>query len=407
MLPLRGEEIFCSLDFKQCSVSGDSYGEVGQISRSSLFALLYRLLHIHQLSTIPKDMRLLIKIIFLLTSISASGQSVRISKILGEIDSKEHLSGVVLVGQGGHTIYQKAYGTANKSFGIANNPDTKFLLGSLTKQFTALLIMQQVETGKLNLDLPITTYLTDFRKETGEKITTRHLLTHTHGIPNAVQSDRYKPMTQQEFVKEYCESNLEFSPGTQFKYSDIVGYYLLGVLLEKLTNKDFAKLLAENIFEPLGMNNSGYCSREIIQQNLASGYLQTENGFLNAPYWDMSQSFSAAGVYSTVGDLFKWDRALRKTELISEKGMQTIFTPFSDKIRYGFGWFINDPEINGSKRLFAGHTGGASGYRSEIMRGINDDIVVIYLSNTDKYVEIRYPIIEAIMSDGKQLRQIS
>ena len=346
-------------------------------------------------------MRLLIKIFFLLATIAANGQSERISNILDEVDSKEHLSGVVLVGQGGQIIFQKAYGTANQSFSIANNFDTKFLLGSLTKQFTAMLVMQQVETGQLNLDAPLTKYLSDFRKETGDKITIRHLLTHTHGIPNADQTDRYKPMTKGEFIKKYCETNLEFSPGTQFRYSDIVGYYLLGVILETVTNKDFAKLLEEKIFEPLGMKNSGYYSQESIQQNFATGYLQKENGFLNAPYWDISQSFSAAGVYSTVGDLFKWDKALRKTELISEKGMTVIFIPYSDKIRYGFGWFINDPEINGAKRLFAGHTGGASGYKSEIMRGINDDIVVIYLSNTDKYVEIRYPIIEAIMSDSK------
>ena len=346
-------------------------------------------------------MRLPIKIFFLLATITASGQSERISKILHEIDSKENLSGVVLVGQAGQIIYQKAYGTANQSFGIANNFDTKFLLGSLTKQFTAMLVMQQVETGQLNLDVPITTYLSDFRKETGGKISIRHLLTHTHGIPNAEQADRYKPMTKEEFVKKYCETNLEFSPGTQFKYSDIVGYYLLGVILEKVTKMYFAKLLEQKIFEPLDMKNTGYYSQEIIQQNFSTGYLQKENGFLNAPYWDMSQSFSAAGVYSTVGDLFKWEKALRKTLLISEKGLNTIFTPYSDKIRYGFGWFINDPEINGAKRLFAGHTGGASGYKSEIMRGINDDIVVIYLSNTDKYVEIRYPIIEAIMSGGK------
>ena len=346
-------------------------------------------------------MRLLIKIFFFLATITANGQVERISKILDEIDSKEHLSGVILVGQGGQIIYQKAYGTANQSFSIANNLDTKFLLGSLTKQFTATLVMQQVETGKLNLDAKLTKYLPDFRKETGDKITIRHLLTHTHGIPNADQTDRYKPMTKEEFVKRYCETDLEFSPGTQFKYSDIVGYYLLGVILEKVTNNDFAKLLEEKIFQPLGMKNTGYYSQEVIRQNFATGYLQKVNGFSNAPYWDMSQSFSAAGVYSTVGDLLMWDKALRKTQLISEKGLNTIFTPYNDKIRYGFGWFINDPEINGAKRLFAGHTGGASGYKSEIMRGINDDIVVIYLSNTDKYVEIRYPIIDTIMSDGK------
>lgn len=346
-------------------------------------------------------MRILIKIFFLLSTIAAQGQTEGISKILDELDAKEQLSGVVLVGQGGRIIFQKAYGTANRSFSIANNPDTKFLLGSLTKQFTAMLVMQQVEAGQLDLDAPITKYLSDFRKETGDKITIRHLLTHTHGIPNADQTDRYKPMTKEEFTRKYCEVNLEFSPGTQFNYSNIVGYYLLGVILEKVTNRSFAALLEERIFEPLGMNNSGYWSQETIQQNFATGYLQKENGFLNAPYWDMSQSFSAAGVYSTVGDLFKWDKALRKTKLISEEGLRTIFTPYRDKIRYGFGWFINDPEINGTKRLFAGHAGGASGYKSEIMRGINDDIVVIYLSNTDKYVELRYPIIEAVMSVGK------
>jgi CubicO group peptidase (beta-lactamase class C family) len=346
-------------------------------------------------------MRLLIKIFFLLATVTANGQVERISKILDEIDSKEHLSGVVLVGQGGQIIYQKAYGTANQSFSIANNLDTKFLLGSLTKQFTAMLVMQQVETGQLNLDAQLTKYLPDFRKETGDKITIRHLLTHTHGIPNTDQTDRYKPMTKDEFIKKYCETNLEFSPGTQFKYSDIVGYYLLGVILEKVTNEEFTKLLDKKIFEPLGMKNTGYYSQETIQQNFATGYLQKENGFLNAPYWDISQSFSAAGVYSTVGDLFKWDKALRKAQLISGKGLNTIFAPYNDKIRYGFGWFINDPEINGTKRLFAGHTGGASGYKSEIMRGIHDDMVVIYLSNTDKYVELRYPIIEAMMSEGK------
>ena len=170
-------------------------------------------------------MRLLIKIFLLLVTIAAHGQTERISKILDEIGSKEDLSGVVLVGQGGQIIYQEAFGVANQSFSIPNNLDTKFLIGSLTKQFTAILVMQQVEAGQIDLDAPLTKYLPNFRKETGDKITIRQLLTHTHGIPNAEQMDRYKPMTKEEFIKKYCEANLEFSPGTQFKYSDIVGYY--------------------------------------------------------------------------------------------------------------------------------------------------------------------------------------
>ncbi|WMN12001.1 serine hydrolase domain-containing protein [Marivirga salinae] len=346
-------------------------------------------------------MRILISILFFLVSISTYGQTDKISGILDEIDAKEHLNGVVLVGQDGQVIFQNAYGIANRSFGIENNLDTKFLIGSLTKQFTAVLVMQLVENGQLSLDEPITKYLPNFKKETGDKITIRHLLTHTHGIPNADLTDRYKPMTKEDFVKKYGEKNLEFESGAQFEYSGIVGYYLIGVIVEKVTSKDFAQLLQENILEPLDMKNTGYYSQDTIQQNLATGYIQKENSFLNAPHWDMSQSFSAAGMYSTVGDLFKWDQALRGTQLISKASFKEIFTPFNDEIRYGFAWFINDPEISGKKRLFAGHNGGANGYKSQIMRGINEDLVVIYLSNSDKYVEIRYPIIEALLSEEK------
>ncbi|WP_375579355.1 serine hydrolase domain-containing protein [Marivirga tractuosa] len=342
-------------------------------------------------------MRLLTIILFILTTIPAFGQVEKISKIIDEIDAKENLNGVLLVGQYGEIIFQKAYGMANQAFDVPNTIDTKFLIGSLTKQFTAILVMQEVEKGNLNLDYQISNYLPDFRKETGNKVTVRHLLTHTHGIPNADLTSRYKAMTKEEFIKKYCETNLEFQPGTQFKYSDIVGYFLLGAILEKVTGKEFDELLKKNILDPLNMQNTAYYSQEIIQPNLAVGYLQKDSGFFNAPYWHISQSFSAAGMFSTVTDLFKWDSALKGAKLISNESLKAVFTPFSDKIRYGCGWFINDPEINGEKRLFAGHNGGASGYKSQIMRGINEELVVIYLSNSNKYVELRYPVIEALM----------
>ena len=346
-------------------------------------------------------MRLLLTIFLLLFTISTYGQVEKISAILEEINSKKHLSGVVLVGQGEEIIFQKAYGKANQSFGVPNNIDTKFLVGSLTKQFTAVLVMQLVEEDQLNLDESITTYLPDFRKDLADKITIRHLLTHTHGIPNTDLASRYKSVSKEEFVREYCEIDLEFQPGTQFEYSNIVGYYLLGVILEKVTGQDFPKLLEDNILSPLDMQNTGYYSQDTVIQDLATGYIQKENSFLYAPHWDMSQSFSAAGMYSTVGDLFKWDRALRSTQLLSNSGIETIFTPYSDEIRYGFAWYINDPEINGKRQLFAGHNGGANGYKSQFMRGVNEELVVIYLSNTDKYVELRYPLIEVLMNNEK------
>lgn len=343
----------------------------------------------------------LLNLVFILLTTVAYGQVDAISKIVKKIDSTEHLNGVVLVGQDGRIIFEKAYGLADFEQKTENEIDTKFLIGSLTKQFTALLMMQQVELGSINLDKKINYYLPDFKKETGNRISVRHLLTHTHGIPNAVQTERHKAMEKVDFIKKYCEADLEFEPGTEFKYSDIVGYYLLGIILEKVTNQEFGKLLEEKILQPLGLKNTGYYWPESNPKNLAKGYLQNNSGFTNAPYWDISQSFSAAGIYSTVGDLFKWDRALRTTHLVSYQSLKTIFTPYSSQIRYGFGWFINDPEINGKKRIFAGHSGGASGYKSGIMRGLDDNMVVIYLSNSDKYVEIRYPIVDALMNNRK------
>ncbi len=340
-------------------------------------------------------------LLLLFTTFSTYAQIHKISQILDEIDSNNHLNGVVLVGKEGETILQKAYGMANYSSEIPNKMDHKFLIGSMSKQFTALLVMQSVEAGKLNLDAPITTYLPDFRKETGDKITIRHLLTHTHGILNADLKERNRPMPQEEFIEKYCETDLEFQPGSQFKYSDIVGYYLLGVILEKVTNKDFATLLEENILVPLDMKNTGYYTEGIIQEKFASGHIKKGNSFQKAQKWHMSQSFSAAAMYSTVEDLFKWDQALRGNKLLSKEGIQTTFTPYSNTIKYGFGWYLNDPVINGEKHIFAGHNGSANGYKSQIMRGLNDDLVIIYLSNTDNYVELRYPIIEAMMSAKK------
>lgn len=344
-------------------------------------------------------MRLSIISILLLTSISTYGQLEKISKLLEQIDSTKHLNGVVLVAQGNEVIFQKAYGMANHSLDIPNTIDTKFLVGSLTKQFTAMLVMQLVEANQLSLDVPITAYLSDFRKETGDQITMRHLLTHTHGIPNEELTNRGKPMEKAAFVKKYCEADLAFQPGTQFQYSDIFGYYLLGMILKEVTNRNFDDLLEEKILKPLDMQNTGYYAQDTILQNLATGYIREGDSLLSAPQWHMSQSFSAAGLYTTVGDLFKWDQALRSTQLLSREGMEAIFTPYRDKIKYGFGWYLNDPVINGEKRLYAGHNGGASGYRAQMMRGVSEELVVVYLSNTDQYVEIRYPIIEAILSE--------
>ena len=344
-------------------------------------------------------MKLFLNLLLLFVVISANGQSIEMSKILEEIDDQENLSGVVLVGQKGQIIYQNTYGFANQTTNTPNKIDTKFFIGSLTKQFTAVLVMQQLEAGKLELDSPIINYLPEFREDTGGKITIRHLLTHTHGIPNAADGANISSLTKQEFESKYCHAELEFSPGTQFKYSNINGYYLLGEILEQVSAKKFSQLLEEKILKPLNMTNTGVYNPKSSPNNLAMGSLQDEDNFSSAPPVDMSFSISAAGIFSTVEDLHNWDQAIRNEKLLSEDGFRQVFTPFNDSIRYGLGWYLNDPEINGVKHLLAGHTGGASGFKSQMMRGVHDDdVVVIFLSNSNKYVELRYPLMNVLLS---------
>ncbi len=334
---------------------------------------------------------------FLLSVIifTLQAQQEKIARTINEIVSKNQLSGTLLVAQNGKIVFGKAFGLANRSFDVPNKIDTKFLIGSLTKQFTAVLIMQQVEAGKIKLDDKISSYLADFRKDIGNKISIQNLLTHTHGIPNAKEAERYKPMTKEEYLKTFCEKDLEFEPGTKFNYSNIVGYFLLGLILEKVTGKPYDQLLNERILQPTAMINSGYLNQKTLVKDFAVGYIRKSDSFENAPYWDMSQSFSAAAMYSTVQDLFLWDQALRTNKLLSAKSRAEIFTPFNST-HYGFGWYIMDPEINGKKKILAGHTGGANGYKSQIIRGIDDDIVVIYLSNDDTFVDVREAIVESL-----------
>ncbi len=344
-------------------------------------------------------MKYLFLIAYLILNHAVYSQQDELDGIIRKIDEKERLNGVVLIGKDGRIIYQNAFGLANYSLNTPNSLDSKFLIGSLTKQFTAMLILQYVQEGKLNLDENIIKYLPDFRTDIGNKISIRHLLTHTHGIPNAELNHRYESISKNLFIKKYCEKELEFEAGSSFKYSEIVGYYILGAILETVSEKEYGTLLSDNIFGPLNMKNSGYYNHESIINNFSSGHLVNQNSLRNAPYWDISQSFSAAGIYSTAYDLFLWDKALRNEQLVSKKYIDMMFTPYSEKVRYGFGWYINDPVINGKRRIFPAHTGGANGYKSAIIRGTDDNLVVIYLSNFDKYVELRYTVLNYLLSE--------
>jgi len=294
-------------------------------------------------------------------------------------------NGSVLVAEKGKVILKKGYGLANMEWNIPNTADTRFRLGSITKQFTSMLIMQLVEQGKIKLDAPLSTYLPDYRKDTGSKVTIHQLLNHTSGIPSYTgipgffANEVRDPYTPDEFIRKYCSGELEFEPGAKFKYNNS-GYFILGAVIEHVTGKPYAVVLREKIFSPLGMDASGYDLHTPIITKRAAGYQKGLNGYVNAPYLDMSIPYAAGSLYSTVEDLYIWDRALYTDKLLSPKMKAKLFTPYMKG--YGYGWGIGTREIGSRKVNTIGHGGGIHGFNTLITRYVDQQHLVVLLNNT-------------------------
>ncbi len=294
-------------------------------------------------------------------------------------------NGSVLVADKGKVIYKNGFGMANMEWSIPNTPNTKFRIGSVTKQFTAALILQLVEAGKIKLDGKLSDYLPYYRKDTGEKITIHQLLNHTSGIPSYTGLPEFKdvlpdPYTVEDFVKKFASHDLEFEPGTRFRYNNS-GYFILGAIIEQVTGKTYEAVLTEKILTPLGMNDTGYDHSAAILNRRAAGYEKTLDGFRNTAFIDMSLPFAAGSMYSTVEDLFKWDQALHTDQIISADSKNKMFTP--GRSNYGYGFHIVDRVIGNSeqKTKFVLHDGGINGFNSLIIRLVDKRQTIIVLDN--------------------------
>jgi len=251
-----------------------------------------------------------------------------------------------------------------------------------------MLIMQLVQEGKIKLDGKLSDYLPYYRKDTGEKVTIHHLLTHTSGIPSYTSLPGFfknvsrDPYGVEEFVKKYCSGDLRFEPGSKFEY-DNSGYFLLGAIIEQVTGVSYEKALQQRIFDPLGMNDSGYDHHETIMKKRASGYQKGDGGVItNAPYLDMSIPYAAGSLYSTVEDLFKWDQALYTDKLLSESNKEIMFKPFLSN--YAYGWFVTKATVGTSQEKVPAisHEGGINGFNTLEMRLIDDRNLIVLLNNT-------------------------
>ncbi len=335
-----------------------------------------------------KKVALFIFLLFFTLKISAQeGTDNKVQKIDELINKYQEyglFNGSVLVAQDGKIILSKGYGESDFDKKIANKPETKFRIGSITKQFTSMLVMQLVEKGKIKLDGKLSDYLTYYRKDNGDKITIHNLLTHTSGIPNYTNNAEFmqkhmgEAITPKDLIVNYCSGDLEFEPGSSWNYSNS-GYIILGAIIEQVTGKKYESVLWENIITPLEMTNTGYEHNDIKMTNQAIGYDKTPNGITIARFIDMTVPFAAGAMYSTVEDLYKWDRALYTDKLITKESKEKMYTPFLKN--YAYGWAIAKIKTKDFEKTIYTHSGGINGFASNIIRVLDDKTVIIALSN--------------------------
>ena len=317
----------------------------------------------------------------------------QIDAVISKYVANGDFLGSALVAGSEGVLFKKGYGSANFEWDIPNMPDTKFRLGSITKQFTSMLVMQLVQEGKLKLDGKISDYLPDYPKDKGSRVSIHHLLTHTSGIPSYTGMQMFgeiarDPYSPKEFIKFFADSAFEFEPGSQYRYNNS-GYFLLGVIIEEVTGKPYATVLQERIFGPLGMTNSGYDMPGPIIPKRASGYEWGIDGFVNAEYLDMTLPYAAGSMYSTVEDLYRWDRSLYTEKLLSGRFRDRLFEPAIQTPgggSYAYGWGLRNRQFGSMKDsvIVISHGGGINGFNTLIVRVPREEILVVLLNNTGR-----------------------
>jgi CubicO group peptidase (beta-lactamase class C family) len=310
-----------------------------------------------------------------------------IEKILEE-DYKADGPGVaVLVAKNGNIIYNKGVGMANLELGVPMKADMIFRIGSITKQFTAVAILQLMEQGKLSLEDEITKFIPDYPTH-DHKITIHHLLTHTSGIASYTGMKDWTPevmkkdITPLEMVDFFKDQPMDFEPGEEWRYNNS-GYFLLGYIIEKVSGQTYEEYVREHLFEPAGMVNSLYGNDRNIILNRAYGYQLGEHGYENANFLSMTQPYAAGSLMSTVEDMFRWNRALISGKVISQESLTLAWTNHTlnngSMINYGYGWMPGD--VQGSAMI--AHGGGINGFMThEAYFPAEDLFVVLFLNCT-------------------------
>lgn len=323
----------------------------------------------------------------------------RLEGLFAALDSDNAPGAAVLVLRAGGTVFERGYGLADLAAGRRIDARTNFRLASPTKQFTATAVMLLVGDGKLGYETRLTEIFPDF-PEYGRGITVRHLLQHTSGLQDYERlMPKYEPPKNSDDMRQIQDdevlellksraSSTKFPPGSQWDYSNS-GYVLLGLIVARVSGLPFDEFLQQRIFQPLGMVSSvAYRKGKNEVPNRAFGHSRLGDGWRRTDQSPTSATLGDGGVYSSLADLARWDRALRERALLGEEEMRAALTPVrvaqgsvvepgGARAEYGFGWFLNP--YKGRPRIW--HYGETVGFRTSIQRFTADDLTVIVLCN--------------------------
>jgi CubicO group peptidase (beta-lactamase class C family) len=342
-----------------------------------------------------------------------------IDRLMKSYYKSGQFNGTILVKKNKDIIYERAFGLANREWNIENTVDSKFLMGSVSKAYTALMVLILVDEGLIDLNATINSYIPQYGGPGKNRATIHQMLTHTSGIPNhGAIPDLSKKRVRwiydsDQYLELVKETSLKFEPGTGFEYSGIA-YNLLAIICEKVTHKSFKELLKQKIFLPLGMNDSSHNGNLDIDSKRAAGYeYYLLEGYKLPSYISMDHCKGSGGILSTVGDMAKFNEECFDAQTLTAKSLyKKMFTPHvKDWQHYGYGWWIDTIDVNGSKKTLISHGGSTDGYKAYSTRIVEDQTDIIILENdyfrTDVGVKWCYDLTNDVIDilAGKEVRE--
>ncbi|MGF2411313.1 serine hydrolase domain-containing protein [Ferruginibacter sp.] len=346
-------------------------------------------------------------IVFIFITMQAAGQVAqpgsKFAAIVANYAATKGFSGSVLVAHKGKIIFSKNIGLANRQDKISISPVSKFKICSITKTFTATIILQLMEEGKLDLNQTIGSYLPGYNGEARDKVALHQLLTYSSGIENADQGSEAMYVLQMPvdtIIARYCSGKLVTVPGKQMNYKN-AEYIILGKIIEKITGQPYEIVLNQRILQPLKMHNSGYLKNKDIIVGLVSNYLTDSTGkfYNDDPYW-IENFYASGSMYSTAQDLLQFDQALFTNKLLKKETVQLMITSYPELWGVAYSFWVNEQQFGNTTTLVMDRRGSISGANTAWYHFIKENKTIIVFSNSNAadVVEIREKIAAALLN---------